>query len=183
MGWSWWGGEISWLSCYLFSQSFLFISIRFHNSQPHKLCRSYFTWSFISFSSLLGKKDTLVDKLNVVMYYHIMTDWNNPKTQKLFNAFLQLKTADEVARFCRDLMTEPEIMEFADRWLVAQELDSGKSQRKISADTGVSIATVTRVNQWLRRGMDGYRLVIDRLKPSSNSLHHHSRREKLATTS
>lgn len=139
---------------------------------------------FYILSSLLGKREYItIDKLGAMVYYYAMTTWNNPKTQKLFNAFLQLKTADEVARFCRDLMTEPEIIEFADRWLVAQELDMGKSQRKVSADTGVSIATVTRVNQWLRRGMDGYRLVIDRLKSSSNSLHHHSRREKLATTS
>lgn len=94
-----------------------------------------------------------------------MTDqkWRTDETNQLFAAFLQLKTVEEVAAFCRDLMTEPEIIEFANRWKVAQELSAGKSQRQIAAETGVSIATVTRVNQWLKRGMSGYQLVIERL--------------------
>ena len=94
-----------------------------------------------------------------------MTTWRNDKTESLFNAFLQLKTADEVANFCRDLMTEAEIEEFAGRWQVAQKLSEGLPQRTVSSLTGVSIATVTRVNQWLQRGMGGYQLVISRLHP------------------
>lgn len=92
-----------------------------------------------------------------------MTNWRDSKTDNLFAAFLQLKTVDEVAAFCRDLMTEPEIKEFAGRWQVAQELASGKPQRQVSAETGVSIATVTRVNQWLKRGMGGYQDVINKI--------------------
>jgi TrpR-related protein YerC/YecD len=93
-----------------------------------------------------------------------MSRWKNKKSKELFNAFLKLKDQDEVADFCRDLMTEGEIEEFASRWLVANRLNDGDSQRKIAAETGVSIATVTRVNHWLKRGMGGYRLVIKRLK-------------------
>ncbi len=89
--------------------------------------------------------------------------WRNNKTESLFEAVLKLKTTDEVAAFCRDLMTEPEIAEFASRWQVAQQLNEGVSQRQISANTGVSIATVTRVNQWLLRGMGGYKLVLNRI--------------------
>jgi TrpR-related protein YerC/YecD len=85
------------------------------------------------------------------------------KSKKLFEAFLFLKKSEEVARFCRDLMTEQEIEEFASRWEVAQELYKGNSQRNVSTKTGVSIATVTRVNQWLKRGKDGYRLVLERM--------------------
>jgi TrpR-related protein YerC/YecD len=91
-------------------------------------------------------------------------NWNNPRSKKLFAAFLQLKTPEEVANFCRDLMTEAEIAEFAGRWEVAQKLAQGKSQRSVAAETGVSIATVTRVNQWLKRGMGGYELVLKRLQ-------------------
>ncbi len=89
--------------------------------------------------------------------------WKNTKTKKLFNAFLSLKTEDEVANFCRDLMTESEIEEFAARFEVAQELYAGKTQRTVSKETGVSIATVTRVNQWLKRGEDGYLTVLSRI--------------------
>lgn len=101
-----------------------------------------------------------------------MTDWRNSKTNNLFAAFLQLKTVDEMAAFCRDLMTEAEIQGFSGRWEVAQQLAEGKPQRKISADTGVSIATVTRVNQWLKRGMGGYQNVINKLN-KTNKLNHH----------
>lgn len=91
--------------------------------------------------------------------------WNNKKTRELFNAFLSLKDTYEVANFCRDLMTEQEIEEFASRFEVARKLYEGGTQRKISKDTGVSIATVTRVNQWLLRGMNGYKTVLNRLHP------------------
>jgi TrpR-related protein YerC/YecD len=119
-----------------------------------------------------------IDSLFVLMYYHVMTNvMNDPKTKSLFNAFLQLESEEEVARFCRDLMTEPEIEEFAARWLVAKELDKGKSQRLVSLETKVSIATVTRVNQWLQRGMGGYKLVLARLNSqkdlANSNFHHH----------
>jgi TrpR-related protein YerC/YecD len=98
--------------------------------------------------------------------------WKNEKSDELFNAFLQLKNADEVADFCRDLMTEPEILEFAGRFAAAKELYSGKPQRQVSQETGVSIATVTRVNQWLQRGMNGYKTVLDRLNINSKESSH-----------
>lgn len=103
-----------------------------------------------------------------------MNNWKNTKTKKLFEAFLQLETVDEVASFCRDLMTEPEISEFASRLEVASLLNQGKTQRQVSQESGVSIATVTRVNQWLQRGMDGYKTVLNRLSPQ-NTMHQHPR--------
>lgn len=103
----------------------------------------------------------------------------NKKQKQLFAAFLKLKTEEEMANFCRDLMTEAEIEEFSSRFEVAKELYKGQSQRKVSAGTGVSIATVTRVNQWLLRGMNGYQTVLKRI---SNTMQHHSRINKLASS-
>jgi len=94
----------------------------------------------------------------------------NKKTKQLFKAFLQLKNESEVANFCRDLMTESEIEEFAGRFDVAMELSKGLPQRQTSKETGVSIATVTRVNQWLKRGMNGYKTVISRLNHHRSSI-------------
>lgn len=61
------------------------------------------------------------------------------------------------------------IKNLAGRLEVAKRLDNGESQRKVSADTGVSIAIVTRVNRFLKRGKGGYRLVLDRLKKSKQT--------------
>lgn len=96
--------------------------------------------------------------------------WYNKTEQDLFKAFLLLKTEDEVASFCRDLMTSGEISEFAARWQVAQELSKGKTQRQVASEQNVSLATVTRVNQWLKRGMNGYKRTL--LKLDKTHSHH-----------
>lgn len=105
-----------------------------------------------------------------------MNNWRNTKSKKLFEAILKLKTSEEVAAFCRDLMTLDEIDEFAGRFSVAALLYQGRTQREVSKLTGVSIATVTRVNQWLRRGMNGYKTVLDRT--SKKKIAHHPRKRE-----
>jgi TrpR-related protein YerC/YecD len=92
-----------------------------------------------------------------------MQKWRTNNTDELFNAFLKLGNTEEVASFCRDLMTEAEIEEFASRFQIAKLLYQGKSQRVIAKELGVSITTVTRVNQWLQRGEGGYKNVMDKI--------------------
>lgn len=77
-------------------------------------------------------------------------------------AMAALRNEDEVLRFLRDLCTVTELREFAARWEVARLLDEGLSYHEISERTGASSATISRVNQWLRYGRDGYRLLLDR---------------------
>ena len=83
-------------------------------------------------------------------------------TRDLAAAVSELRDADEALRFLRDLCTVNEIRELAARWEVARLLDDGVSYHEISEQTGASSATISRVNQWLRYGRDGYRLVLDR---------------------
>jgi TrpR-related protein YerC/YecD len=83
-------------------------------------------------------------------------------TRELGAAVAALRDADEALRFLRDLCTVNELREFAARWEVARMLDAGSSYHDISERTGASSATISRVNQWLRYGRDGYRLVLDR---------------------
>ncbi len=85
------------------------------------------------------------------------------KFNKLFEAFAFINDPIDMKSFCRDIMTIKEIEELAGRLAVAGSLDEGNSQRKTSSLTGVSIATVTRVNQWLKRGLGGYKLALDNI--------------------
>jgi len=94
--------------------------------------------------------------------------WNNNKTEDLLGAILQLKTQAEARRFFRDLMTEPELVEFGNRWLAARLLSRGVSYTKISARTRLSSTTIARVSKWLKSGMDGYKLMLNRIS------HHHA---------
>jgi TrpR-related protein YerC/YecD len=88
--------------------------------------------------------------------------WMDEATRELGVAVATLRDGDEALRFLRDLCTVNELREFAARWGVARLLDAGASYHEISERTGASSATISRVNQWLRYGRDGYRLVLDR---------------------
>jgi len=100
-----------------------------------------------------------------------MTQWRTQQTKDLAKALLAITDEDTMLRFLRDIMTEPEIKEIAGRFSAAQALSSGLSQRKTAKKTGVSIATVTRVNQWLLRGENGYKDVIALLSDQSHHTH------------
>jgi TrpR-related protein YerC/YecD len=89
-------------------------------------------------------------------------DWRTLELDALLEAVLRLRTLDEAAAFFRDLCTRHELEEFSHRWAVARLLDRGLPYREIAELTGASTATVTRINQWLRHGMGGYRLLLDR---------------------
>ena len=89
-------------------------------------------------------------------------DWRTDDADDLFAALLSLETPDEVARFMRDLCTYRELEEMTARWKAVRLLEESLPYREISAETGMSTATVTRVSQWLQHGMGGYRIALDR---------------------
>lgn len=90
--------------------------------------------------------------------------WINPDTDALFETVLKLKNSDEVRRFFRDLLTESELVELGQRWKVARMLAKRVRYSKIEQETGMSSTTIARVNKWLKKGMGGYKLVLERLK-------------------
>jgi len=82
--------------------------------------------------------------------------------EELYRAILSLKDLREAKPFFRDLLTKVEIDEFAERWKVARMLASGVPYTKIIEATGLSSTTVARVARWVKKGMGGYRLVLQR---------------------
>ena len=99
--------------------------------------------------------------------------WINPTTSKLFQAILQLRDLDETRRFFRDLLTEPEILEFANRWQVAQMLQKGIPYSQIEQQTGMSSTTIARVSKFLNGEYGGWLArskAIHRIAPTSSVL-------------
>ena len=94
-------------------------------------------------------------------------DWQTDELASLCRAILTLTNEEEVARFLRDLCTFREIAEMSSRWSVVKLLDTGIPYRQIAEESGMSTATITRVNQWLRHGSGGYRMAADRTKEQS----------------
>jgi TrpR-related protein YerC/YecD len=95
--------------------------------------------------------------------------WQNYKTDGLMEAILALKNKGEANRFFRDLLTEPELAEFANRWQAAQMLDQKVPYSRIEKETGLSSTTIARVSQWLNKGMGGYKLILSRLNSHHTS--------------
>ncbi len=84
----------------------------------------------------------------------------------LYEAILRLKSVGEARMFFRDLLTENEIREFAERWKTARMLASGVPYTEIIKQTGLSSTTVARVARWVKRGTGGYRLALQRTSRS-----------------
>ena len=95
-----------------------------------------------------------------------MTDDLAPADRHLIDAFLTLRTPEEVRDFLADLCTPAEVRAFAERLEVARLLDQGDlSYRQIAEQAGASTTTVTRVARFLREmPYKGYRRALDRLK-------------------
>ncbi|MCR4264310.1 MAG: YerC/YecD family TrpR-related protein [Candidatus Roizmanbacteria bacterium] len=96
--------------------------------------------------------------------------WINKSTDSLFAAVLKLETLDEVRMFFRDLLTEQEIEEFANRWKVAQMLSEKVPYSTIERETGMSSTTIARVNKYLTGKFGGYKHMIS--KTIQNNNHH-----------
>lgn len=90
--------------------------------------------------------------------------WDNSDAEELFRIILKLKNAEEAKRFFRDLLTESEILDFAERWKVARLLDRNVPYAEISRQVWMSSKTIARIQRWLKNGEGGYRLMLDRMK-------------------
>lgn len=81
---------------------------------------------------------------------------------ELYSAILLLEDQREAKSFFRDLLTEGEIKEFAERWKVAAMIATKVPYTSIIAETGLSSRTVARVARWVHKGTGGYRLALKR---------------------
>lgn len=87
----------------------------------------------------------------------------NENLEYLCKGFLTLDNADECLRFLEDLCSQSELLEMSRRLQAAQMLKSGYIYSEIALQTGLSTATISRVNRCLKYGDGGYVTVLDRL--------------------
>ena len=83
---------------------------------------------------------------------------------RMFDAILCLKDRDECYRFFEDLCTVKEVQDMAQRLEIARLLKHGTKYQDVAEKTGVSSATISRVNRCLQYGAGGYQLVTGRLE-------------------
>ena len=92
----------------------------------------------------------------------------DPQTDALFDAILTLKTKEECYCLFEDLCTITEIKSLAQRLQIASLLYQGRTYAEIFEVTGVSTATISRVNRSLEYGADGYRTVLQRMNEDTS---------------
>ena len=86
------------------------------------------------------------------------------KLDFLFRGIMTLESLDECYSFFEDLCTVAELQEMSKRLLAAKMLKDNYIYTEIAERTGLSTATISRVNRCLKYGSDGYITVLDRLE-------------------
>ena len=82
--------------------------------------------------------------------------------QNLYSAILLNKSIDEIQSFLDDLLSDDEVKEFANRWKVANMLNEKKLYTEITEITGVSSATIARINKCLTKENSGYLNILSK---------------------
>ena len=83
--------------------------------------------------------------------------------EKLAEAFVCINDTEECMKFLADLCTVSEVKAMAQRLEVAAMLSDGKVYSDIVYKTGASTATISRVNNALTYGEEGYRTILQKL--------------------
>ena len=101
-----------------------------------------------------------------------------PWMKALCSALLSCKSENELLDFLRDIATLSELQALSERFEVAKQIAQGKSYRDISAATGASTTTVTRVARFIENGPGGYRRILNvhrhhRIQPQVMAHQHH----------
>ncbi len=87
----------------------------------------------------------------------------NELTEQFFKSVIRLGSVEECMNFFEDICTIKEIQDMSQRLQVAILLNKGKSYQEILSETGVSTATISRVNKCLNYGSGGYRKAIQKI--------------------
>lgn len=88
----------------------------------------------------------------------------------LYRSLVSIDNVEDCRRFMEDICTASEILEMSRRLKAAKMLSEGIIYSDIAAQTGLSTATISRVNHCLKYGSEGYLKVLDRMKLEDRKL-------------
>ena len=88
----------------------------------------------------------------------------------LYRSIITIESVEDCRSFFEDICTISEIQEMSRRLRAAKMLSEGVVYSEISAKTGLSTATISRVNHCLKYGSEGYLKVLERMKLEDRKL-------------
>lgn len=94
-----------------------------------------------------------------------MDKTNLGKDKKLLlNTLRKLKSSKDLSNLLDDLLTEEEILDFAQRIKIAKLILDGKTYEEISEKINTSTTTVSKIGQTLKYGKGGLQKVFEKKK-------------------
>ena len=97
-----------------------------------------------------------------------MKKLHTEEMDKLFRAILSLENIEECYKFFEDICTVKELIDISQRLKAAEMLKRGENYAVVCQRTGMSTATVSRVNKCLGYGEGGYEMVLERISEEKN---------------
>ena len=88
----------------------------------------------------------------------------------LYRSLVSIDNVEDCKSFMEDICTTSEILEMSRRLKAAKMLSDGIIYSEIAAQTGLSTATISRVNHCLKYGSEGYLKVLDQMKLEDKKL-------------
>ena len=88
----------------------------------------------------------------------------------LYRSLVSIDNVEDCRSFMEDVCTTSEILEMSRRLKAAKMLSEGIIYSEIAAQTGLSTATISRVNHCLKYGSEGYLKVLDQMKLEDKKL-------------
>ena len=88
----------------------------------------------------------------------------------LYRSLVSIGNVEDCRSFMEDICTTSEILEMSRRLKAAKMLSEGVIYSEIAAQTGLSTATISRVNHCLKYGSEGYLKVLDQMKLEDKKL-------------
>ncbi len=82
----------------------------------------------------------------------------------LYKGIITLENTEDCKKFLEDLCTVSELQEMSRRLKAARMLSDGYVYSEIAAQTGLSTATISRVNHCIKYGNGGYSNVLENIK-------------------
>ena len=89
---------------------------------------------------------------------------NHENMELLFKCIVAIDNVEDMECFLEDLCSMSELEEMSRRIRAAQMLRDGYVYSEIAMQTGLSTATISRVNRCLKYGNDGYSKALDAVK-------------------
>ena len=93
-----------------------------------------------------------------------MKSYFDENIEFLYRSIVSIDNVEDCKHFFEDICTASELQEMSRRLKAAKMLSEGVVYSEIASKTGLSTATISRVNHCIKYGSEGYIKVLDKMK-------------------